>query len=101
MGMSDIPIDFIGFLEWYPSISKQGSPQRRKGRRGILICDSIARGDWITEHVPSGIDLGCLSNVYGTEEEGGSDISEGFLFGGLSPPIKEPRPQGGALKHKF
>jgi hypothetical protein len=75
-------------LRKQPSL-EPGSPPRRKGREGILSCDPIVRGDWITELIPSGVKLNYLFNGYGTEEGGSPDTAESFLFGGLSPPNKK------------
>jgi hypothetical protein len=41
---------------------------------------------WIINLIPPIIDAGYSFRTYGSEKGGCSNIPEGFLFGGLSPP---------------
>jgi len=60
-------VHFIEFLDCHSSISKPGSPLRRRERGEIFsfVIQSRLRRDWITRLSPSGIDSGCFRPLSG------------------------------------
>jgi len=83
-------VDSIEVLDCHSSLSKPGSPLRRRERGEIFsfVIQSRQRRDWITRLSPSGIDSDCVRPLSGCKR-GFFWHKKDFLFGGLSPPNKK------------
>ena len=72
------------------SASKTGfTAEAQRSQRGFYVCDPIARGDWITNPMPSAIKGNRESMAMGTTIEAHPQTRRAFLFGGLLPPNKK------------